>query len=135
MEVIKTMLKEKTLEAKDGDEIDRIFRRSLNTSAFPNFTRISDMYTHDYYGFMGGTQTIKVDLEVKQIGDVSYSVKTRMYIGDWYGADYDDIKGGDISPHFNNTGTHLLDIDDIVFQTGFGTALTVADIWKKRKEI
>lgn len=26
-----------------------------------------------------------------------YKVKTKMYIGDWYGADWDDINGGNLS--------------------------------------
>ncbi|WP_303849371.1 hypothetical protein [Apibacter mensalis] len=54
-------------------------------------------YSNVYYGLMGGTQTIKVDLEITEMGNNKYKVKTKMYIGDWYGADWDDINGGDLS--------------------------------------
>ncbi len=40
---------------------------------------------------MGGTQTVKVDLEISEMEKNKYKVKTKMYIGDWYGADWDDI--------------------------------------------
>lgn len=42
---------------------------------------------------MGGTQTIKVDLEITEMGNNKYKVKTKMYIGDWYGADWDVLNG------------------------------------------
>ncbi|QYN50307.1 hypothetical protein [Apibacter sp. ESL0404] len=40
---------------------------------------------------MGGTQTIKVELEIEEDKPRKFLVKTNMYIGDWYGADWDDI--------------------------------------------
>ena len=49
---------------------------------------------------MGGTQTVKVDLEITEIKNNKFEVKTEMYIGDWYGADWDDINGGDLSEFF-----------------------------------
>ena len=49
---------------------------------------------------MGGTQTIKVDLEITEMEKNKYKVKTKMYIGDWYEADWDDINGGDLSEFF-----------------------------------
>jgi hypothetical protein len=33
-------------------------------------------------------------LEIEQIKIKSYNVTTKMYIGDWYGADFDDINDG-----------------------------------------
>ena len=42
---------------------------------------------------MGGTQTVKVDLEITEIKNNKFEVKTEMYIGDWYGADWDDLNG------------------------------------------
>ena len=46
---------------------------------------------------MGGTQTIKVELEIEEDKPRKFLVKTKMYIGDWYGADWDDINGGNLS--------------------------------------
>jgi hypothetical protein len=46
---------------------------------------------------MGGTQTVKVDLEITEIENNKYEVKTKMYIGDWYGSDWDAINGGNLS--------------------------------------
>lgn len=40
---------------------------------------------------MGGTQTIKVNLEITEIKNNKFEVKTEMYIGNWYGADWDDV--------------------------------------------
>ena len=42
---------------------------------------------------MGGTQTIKVDLEIEEDKPGICLVKTKIYIGDWYGADWDDLNG------------------------------------------
>lgn len=100
LEVIRYMLKENSIELKNGDDIEYIFRDKLKSKITPNFSIISDIYSHDYYGFMGGTQTIKVDLEITEMGNNKYKVKTKMYIGDWYGADWDDINGGDLSEFF-----------------------------------
>jgi hypothetical protein len=91
LEMVKIMLREKTLETIDGKGIIDIFKNRLETPYRPSFSRMGDITGHDYYGLMGETQTIKVDLEVQKFSDTSYRVKTRMYIGDWYGADYDDI--------------------------------------------
>ncbi|WP_295811466.1 hypothetical protein [uncultured Apibacter sp.] len=97
LEVIKILLKEKTIKEKDGKEIADIFIKQLNLNDFkPNFSIISDIYSYDYYGFMGGTQTIKVDLEIEEQFPNTYKVKTKMYIGDWYGADWGDINGGSL---------------------------------------
>lgn len=96
------MLKEKSIETKDGDEIRNIFLNELNFSEFrPNFSIISDIYSYDYYGLMGGTQTIKVDLEIEEQFPNTYKVKTKMYIGDWYGADWGDINGGSLQDFIN----------------------------------
>ena len=98
LEVVKILLKEKTVYQKNGKEIANIFLRDLNLSDFkPNFSITTDIYSHDYYGFMGGTQTIKVDLEISEMEKNKYKVKTKMCIGDWYGADWDDINGGNLS--------------------------------------
>lgn len=66
---------------------------------YPNFSNISEIASHDYYGFMGGTQRIKVELiiehwtlEDRKAVDF-YKVYTKMYIGDWYGADWGDVNG------------------------------------------
>ncbi|QYN48369.1 hypothetical protein GYM73_01610 [Apibacter sp. ESL0432] len=40
-----------------------------------------------------GTQTVKVDLEIEEDKPRRFLVKTKMYIGDWYGADWDDLNG------------------------------------------
>ncbi|QYN48360.1 hypothetical protein GYM73_01565 [Apibacter sp. ESL0432] len=39
------------------------------------------------------TQTVKVDLEIEEDKPRKFLVKTKMYIGDWYGADWDDVNG------------------------------------------
>jgi hypothetical protein len=97
LEVIKILLKERTITQKDGKEIANIFVKILNLSDFkPNFSIISDIYSYDYYGFMGGTQTIKVEIEIEEKEAGKYWVETKMYIGDWYGADWQDINGGSL---------------------------------------
>jgi hypothetical protein len=45
---------------------------------------------------MGGTQTIKVELEIEETQPKLYKVSTKMYIGDWYGADWGDINGSSL---------------------------------------
>ena len=42
---------------------------------------------------MGGTKTIKVNLKITEIKKNKFEVKTKMYIGDWYGVDWDDLNG------------------------------------------
>ncbi|MCX8677536.1 MULTISPECIES: hypothetical protein [unclassified Apibacter] len=42
---------------------------------------------------MGGTKTIKVNLEITEIKKNKFEVKTEIYIGDWYGVDWDDLNG------------------------------------------
>ena len=65
----------------------------------PNFSNKSEIYSYDYYGFMGGTQKIISDIEIVQYIHEDcrkvdyYKVKTKMYIQDWYGADWGDING------------------------------------------
>ncbi|MCX8677534.1 MULTISPECIES: hypothetical protein [unclassified Apibacter] len=43
---------------------------------------------------MGGTQTIKVELEIEEDKPRKFLVKTKMYMGDWYGSDWGDLNGG-----------------------------------------
>ena len=38
-----------------------------------------------------GTQTVKVDLEIEESQPGRFKINTTMYIGDWYGSDWDDI--------------------------------------------
>jgi hypothetical protein len=123
LEVIKIMLREKTLETKNGKEIIRIFEEKLHTAVFPNFSQ--DMVSHDYFGLMVGTQTIKVDLDVMQIDVTSYRVMTKMYIGDWYGADWGDINGGNLSDNF--------DYNDVGFFSFVGR--TIKGVIKTGKEL
>lgn len=78
----------------------------------PNFNLATDIPSYDFYGIMGGTQKIKVELELKTIIQKNdnllnsntilrnYSTKTVkinaiFHIIDWYGADEDDINGTD----------------------------------------
>lgn len=92
LEVIKYMLKEKSIQDKDGEELIKIFN-DKDFDSRPNFSKIVDILKYDFYGLMGGTQTIKVDLEITEIESNNYKIKTEMYIGDWYGADWDDLNG------------------------------------------
>lgn len=93
LEVIKYMLKEKTIQTKDREEIIQIFRDNIHFEYTPDFSIEKDILTYDFYGIMGGTQTVKVDLEIEEQFPGTYKVKTEMYIGDWYGADWDDLNG------------------------------------------
>lgn len=112
LEVIKYMLKEKSLEAKDGNEIIEIFSDKIENKvkAFPDFSIESDIYSYDYYGFMGGTQTIKIELEIEEQFPNTFKVKTKMYIGDWYGADWGDINGGDLGAFLKEIGFEWKDV-------------------------
>ncbi|MCD8032312.1 MAG: hypothetical protein LUF85_16185 [Bacteroides sp.] len=97
LEILKEIIKNEKLELEtiDGEKIIDIFENKYDTraSARPNFSRISEIIPYDYYGLMGGTQKIRIDLDVIQTDEFTYVMKTRMYIGDWYGADKDDING------------------------------------------
>lgn len=92
LEVIKSLIPKKQIEAIDGDNIVTDHFGSLS-QAKPNFSEVKEIFKYDYYGLMGGTQKIKVDLDIMQTDAKVYIIKTRMYIGDWYGADKGDING------------------------------------------
>lgn len=59
----------------------------------PDFSVLSEIKEFDYYGLMGGTQQIEVELEIYRMNTVNYLVNTKMFIRDTYCADKDDIKG------------------------------------------
>lgn len=73
------------LEAIDGGAIGTM----INT---PNFSALS-LGNVTYYGLMGGTQKIKVELNIAPLPNGKKSLHTIMHIYDWYGADFEDIKG------------------------------------------
>lgn len=95
--VIKGILDNRNLnlETMDGDQIPDVFRSKYGQREYarPDFTHPLEIFKYDYYGLMGGTQKIKIDLDIIKTKEKSYIVKTRMYIGDWYGADEGDING------------------------------------------
>lgn len=95
IEIIKQTIKNRSIETVDGNEFESLFREKYgkNEPTKPSFSNWKEIFNYDYYGLMGGTQTMKIDLIITQIDVVTYIVKTRMYIGDWYGADEDDING------------------------------------------
>jgi len=73
--------------------LDTLTNEKLNEDMkLINFSNKSEIPFYDFFGLMGGTQKAKVEFEVNQISFNQYEVKTRMYIKDWYGADWDDIK-------------------------------------------
>jgi hypothetical protein len=57
----------------------------------PNFSVKSEIISYDYYGLIGNTQQIEVELEIFKMNTYQYLVNTKMYIRDTYGADRDDI--------------------------------------------
>jgi len=59
----------------------------------PDFSVLSEIKDFDYYGLMGGTQQIEVELEIFRMNAANYLVNTKMFIRDTYCADKDDIKG------------------------------------------
>ncbi len=67
--------------------------KANNDVPSPNFSVLSEINDFDYYGLMGGTQQIEVELEIYRMDTYRYLVNTKMYIRDTYGADKDDIKG------------------------------------------
>lgn len=97
LEVIKTILgnKELDIETMDGEAVAKQFGTPQNYRGLskPNFSKVKEIFKYDYYGLMGGTQKVKVDLDIIKTSEDTYIVKTRMYIGDWYGADEGDING------------------------------------------
>jgi hypothetical protein len=132
LEVLKIMLKEKSLEIKDGEAIAKYFTK-INAHYTPNFSQ--DMFSHDYFGLMGGTQSIGVELEIKQINDTSsYEVKTKMRIGDWYGADYNDINGGNLSGNFDfenvSLYTSVWELGKRVVKGAVKTVVEIKENWK-----
>lgn len=95
--VIKGVLDNKNLNiaTMTGDAMARQFgpQEIYLQLSKPNFSKVREIIKYDYYGLMGGTQKIKVDLDIIKTKEGTYIVKTRMYIGDWYGADEGDING------------------------------------------
>lgn len=81
----------RSIETVGEEAIFNLFEGQVNSK--PNFSRVTEILNYDYYGLMGGTQAIKVDLDIIQTDITTYVVKTRMYISDWYGADKGDING------------------------------------------
>ncbi|MCO6565186.1 MAG: DUF3289 family protein [Apibacter sp.] len=90
LKVIKYLIKERTIQTKNERDIVEIFRKN-ETNSLPSFNQPWHIIDYDYYGLMGGTQTIKVELEITEMENNKYELKTKMYIGDWYGADWDDV--------------------------------------------
>jgi hypothetical protein len=90
LKVIKYLIKERTIQTKNEIDIVEIFRKN-ETNSLPSFNQPWHIIDYDYYGLMGGTQTIKVELEITEMENNKYELKTKMYIGDWYGADWDDV--------------------------------------------
>ncbi|NDV70004.1 hypothetical protein [Dysgonomonas sp. 25] len=100
LEIIKEILEKHDIKTIEKTAIEKLFRDKKWTIT-PNFSKIGEMYVrsvregkHEFYGLMGGTQTIKVDLDIREITNNTYKVETRMYIGDWYGSDWGDIYQG-----------------------------------------
>ncbi|MGM9507897.1 hypothetical protein ACS5NO_09225 [Larkinella sp. GY13] len=76
----------------------------------PDFSNISEIPFYDFYGIMGGTQKIKVEMELRTIkyenASIDFNMKTFNYttqklnatfhIMDWYGADEADINGNSV---------------------------------------
>ena len=93
LEVIKYLIKDKAIQTKNGENIIEIFSKHIKFRSLPNFNQPLHIIDYDYYGLMGGTQTIKVELEIEEDKPRKFLVKTKMYIGDWYGADWDDVNG------------------------------------------
>lgn len=93
LDIIKDLIKENKLEGIDGKEMIQKFAGKGYRSGTPNFSVIGEMLSYDYYGIFGGTQKIILEIEVVQYSLHKYQIKTKMYIKDWYGADWDDING------------------------------------------
>jgi hypothetical protein len=100
LNVMEKFINEGTIASASAEEIMRAFRKlGGKSSPFPNFSNITEIASHDYYGLMGGTQIIKVELTVEhwtlENGKAVnfYKIYTKMHIGDWYGADWGDING------------------------------------------
>ena len=83
-------------------------RQSTDGIGLPNFSNISEIPFYDFYGIMGGTQKIKVDLELKIITQKAIDLldpnfksyeytlqklNATFHVIDWYGADEADING------------------------------------------
>ena len=78
--------------ANNADKsLDKYFTITEKTN--PDFSVLSEIKEFDYYGLMGGTQQIEVELEIFRMNAVNYLVNTKMFIRDTYCADKDDIKG------------------------------------------
>ncbi|QHV98792.1 hypothetical protein [Spirosoma endbachense] len=97
---------------KEGhfDELTGVFVfdniQPANGIGRPNFSNITEIPFYDFYGIMGGTQKIKVEMELKTItqkgmnlvNSQSYEytyqkLNATFHIIDWYGADENDING------------------------------------------
>lgn len=86
-------MKEIINEVRNGKNIDiETISKTLNSKLRkPNFSDWKEIFFHDYYGLMGGTQNIEIDFEIIPISNNGYNLETTIYVNDWYGADEDDI--------------------------------------------
>lgn len=71
--------------------LEKYFAKDEKT--MPDFSVLSEIKNFDYFGLMGGTQQIEVELEIYRMDTYRYLVNTKMFIRDTYGTDKDDIKG------------------------------------------
>lgn len=112
LQMIKYVLENPNFDIRTIDKtgIERVFGKGhLDKPHRPDFTGVNyrskelaaDLYMRtyneegfEYYGLMGGTQTVKVDLEIEETQPGRFKIDTTMYIGDWYGSDWGDINGG-----------------------------------------
>jgi hypothetical protein len=127
IKVITEILEKRDINTIGEVGITDVFKKN-NFPLMPDFSVESEMYIrgirenqYEYYGLMGGTQTIKVDLEIEGVEIDKYKIKTTMYIGDWYGADWDDIEQGksveeivvDMEKNYTKLGSILVNIPEM----------------------
>lgn len=93
LDVIKNLIAKKQLEDVDGENMIEKFYDRGHPSGTPDFSVKGEILSYDYYGIFGGTQKIILEIEVVQFSLHKYQIKTKMYIKDWYGSDWDDITG------------------------------------------
>lgn len=112
LQMIKFVLEDPNFDISTIDKrgIEKVFGPDhLKKFSLPNFSGVNyhpkelaaDLYMRtyneegfEYYGLMGGTQTVKVDLEIEETQPGRFKIDTTMYIGDWYGSDWGDLNGG-----------------------------------------
>ncbi|RCR70254.1 hypothetical protein DUE52_07775 [Larkinella punicea] len=114
---VNSSIKEGKFKGLTGEFVFDV-KKNPEAIGLPNFSIATEIPFYDFYGIMGGTQKIRVEMELKTITQKgtnflnknlkSFDYKVQklnatFHIMDWYGADAGDINGKDFKKSFSSS--------------------------------